>query len=295
MLTGLRHASVVGAAVLAGLLSEPFASANQPTCQKYDDNGFCVIWAGGGGGSGGGGGDNDGGGTGGSNGGGGTPVTIVISGTVCTPIGLLDPQPPKIDPVWEGHTGGAIYGCQVWSPGPGLDVATLVIQFWAAVAPAPLPPDPRVLAEQAVASMRLKAVNIGIVPEPGAGSVGIIGMPTWMWADAASESTWGPIRRTASAAGFTVTAVAKANKVVWNMGDGRKVTCTTQGTPYQDSYGKRSSPDCGHTYTRQGRYAVSATSYWTVTWTGIGQSGVIPLDFTRTTSIAMGESQVINR
>jgi hypothetical protein len=105
----------------------------------------------------------------------------------------------------------------------------------------------------------------------------------------------GPITRSASARGYTVTAVAKVTKIVWNMGDGRTVTCTGPGTPYADSYGKQSSPTCGHTYTRQGRYTVSATSYWTVEWAGIGQTGTIPIDFTTRTNITMGESQVINQ
>ena len=157
------------------------------------------------------------------------------------------------------------------------------------------PPDPRVLAQQAVDSMNLKAINIGIVPEDRPGSIGIIGLPSWMWVEAPAENTMGPITRSASARGYTVTAVAKVTKIVWNMGDGRTVTCTGPGTPYADSYGKQSSPTCGHTYTRQGRYTVSATSYWTVEWAGIGQTGTIPIDFTTTTNITMGESQVINQ
>ena len=105
----------------------------------------------------------------------------------------------------------------------------------------------------------------------------------------------GPITRTASARGYTVTATAEVTKIVWNMGDGQSVTCTGPGTPYADSFGKKSSPTCGHTYTRQGRYTVSATSYWTVAWSGIGETGVIPIDFTSTTAITMGESQVITQ
>ena len=66
------------------------------------------------------------------------------------------------------------------------------------------------------------------------------------------------------------------------MGDGTTVVCTKRGTPYADSFGRRSSPDCGHTYTRQGRYTVRATSYWIVDWAGIGQTGTIPMNFTST-------------
>ena len=46
---------------------------------------------------------------------------------------------------------------------------------------------------------------------------------------------WGPISRTASSAGYSVTAAAKVQRVVWAMGDGTTVTCTERGTPYADS------------------------------------------------------------
>jgi hypothetical protein len=91
-----------------------------------------------------------------------------------------------------------------------------------------------------------------------------------------------------------VTATAKAQRTVWTMGDGSTVTCTGPGTPYAASYGKQSSPTCGHTYTRQGIYTVRATTYWVVTWAGIGQTGTIPLNFSDTTTITMGEAQVLS-
>ena len=207
-------------------------------------------------------------------------------------VSLADPQPANSDPQWEGHRTGAIYECY----SPAL-VGTRMYTFWSAISPAgpAAPLDPRVLALQAIATMRLRAVGIGIVPEARAGSIGIVGLPTWMWVANPGQHTWGPITRTASSAGYSVTATAKVQRVVWAMGDGNTVTCTQRGTPYADSFGKRSSPDCGHTYTRQGTYTVRATSYWLVTWAGIGQSGTIPLDFTRTAVITMGEAQVLIR
>jgi hypothetical protein len=207
-------------------------------------------------------------------------------------VSLSDPQPPKSDPQWEGHRTGAIYEC--YSPGI---VGTRMYTFWSAASPAgpAAPPDPRVLALQSIATMRLRAIGIGIVPEAQRGRIGIVGLPTWMWVADPGQHTWGPITRTASSAGYSVTATAKVQRVVWAMGDGTTVTCTKRGTQYADSFGKRASPDCGHTYTRQGTYTVRATSYWQVTWTGIGQSGTIPLDFTRTAVITMGEAQVLIR
>jgi hypothetical protein len=207
-------------------------------------------------------------------------------------VSLADPQPAKSDPEWEGHKTGAIYEC--YSPGI---VGSRMYTFWSATAPAgpAAPPDPRVLALRAIATMRLRAIGIGIVPEAQAGRVGIVGLPTWMWVANPGQHTWGPITRTASSAGYSVTATGKVQRMVWAMGDGATVICTRSGTPYEDSFGKRASPDCGHTYTRQGTYTVRATSYWLVTWAGIGQSGTIPLDFTRTAVITMGEAQVLIR
>ena len=210
-------------------------------------------------------------------------------------ISLASPQPPKSDPIWAGRTDGAIYQC--YDPLVGKFGGNPLITLWSATPPAgPVaPPDPRVLARQAIALMRLRAINIGIVPEPRAGSVGIIGMPTWMWAQNPSLSTWGPVTKLASAGAFTVTATARVDRVVWAMGDGSTVACTGSGTAYQDSFGKESSPTCGYLYTRQGTYTVRATSYWTVQWAGVGQSGTIPMDFTQTTNITMGEAQVLTQ
>lgn len=142
--------------------------------------------------------------------------------------------------------------------------------------------------------MRLSAITMGVVPEPGVGSVGLVGMPNWMWVANPTQDTWGPITRTASAAGWTVTATARVAQVSWDMGDGRVVVCGA-GTPYRDSYGKRSSPTCGHTYTRQGSYPVRATSQWVITWAGIGQTGTIPMDLTQTTTVTIGEVQVLRQ
>ena len=202
----------------------------------------------------------------------------------------LSPQPPLSAAVWQGHEDGAVYSCV--SPGV---VGTGLSQRWSLTPPAgpAAPPDPRVLAQQAVAAMRLRAVNVGIVPEPAPGRVGLVGLPTWMWVKDPSASSWGPVSRSVSAGGFSVTATGRVDRVVWSMGDGSTVVCRTPGTPYADAFGKRSSPDCGHQYVRQGVYTVRATSYWVVAWSGIGQSGEIPLQFTRSAVITMGEAQVL--
>lgn len=203
------------------------------------------------------------------------------------------PQPPLSDSVWGGRTEGQIYECT--RPGAAFGVVAPVFLIWLAQPPAGAPPDPRVLAQQAIATMNLKAVSIGIVPEPAPGRVGLVGMPVWMWDTNPGPTTWGPITKTASAGGYTVTATAKTTKVVWSMGDGEVVVCRTPGTPYEDSYGRQDSPDCGYTYTRQGVYQVWARSYWSVQWSGLGQSGSIPLQFANSVRITVGEAQVLTQ
>lgn len=207
--------------------------------------------------------------------------------------------PAKSDPVWEGNAEGAIYSCLVPNTGGMVGGAGTIrnTYVWAATPPAgpaaPLP-DPRVLAQEAIARMNLRAPEIGIVPEPGEGSVGVIGMPTWMWVDDEGPHTMGPITRQATAAGHTVIANAKMTKLVWDMGDGTTVTCFGPGTEYEDHYGKQDSPDCGHRYTEQGEYTVTVHATWSVTWAGLGQTGEIPMALQRSATITMGEVQVLN-
>jgi hypothetical protein len=184
------------------------------------------------------------------------------------------PPPPLTDAVWSGNTTGSIYRCSssgIWS-GPGSYL------FWADSAPGVIP-DPRVLALQAVTQMRLRAVEIGMAPDPSPGSVGLVGLPIWLWVASPDQSTWGPNTKTASAGGYSVTATGKVTEVVWSMGDGGTVACT--------------SPDCGYRYTKQGTYTVTATSYWTINWSGIGESGVINQTYTSSVVVTIGELQTV--
>ena len=283
---------LLAAGAIAGVLigvSTPVAFAEGATCLSYNLFGVCILWAEAPADPG------DASGSGSSSGGGSGGVLILqIDGQNCLPVGLADPQPPQTEEVWESHTDGAIYLCEVPAGRGGMFVVGYLIPYWSLTAPA-APPEPETLAQQAFASMQLQAVRVGIVPEARAGSVGLVGMPNWMWVSAPDPQTFGPITRTASAGGWTVAATAKVATVSWDMGDGRVVTCAGPGTPYDVSYGAESSPDCGHTYTRQGDYTVRATSHWVVTWSGIGQAGTILLDLTQATDVTIGEAQVLTQ
>jgi hypothetical protein len=210
----------------------------------------------------------------------------------------MDPQPPAGDLAWQGHDpgDGAVYLC--YQPQTGI-----VLFRWSANPPdrAGEGPTPRDVARVAISSMNLKAVRIGIAPEASEDSVGIVGMPVWMWASQPDAETVGPSTASATAGGITVTATATLNRVTWDMGDGTKpVVCRTAGTPYEPKFGKEPSPNCGHTYMKSSageegeRFTVTATSNWIVSWEGAGQTGTIPLNgLARTTRVAIGEAQVL--
>jgi hypothetical protein len=208
---------------------------------------------------------------------------------------LVEPQPVSTEPIWAGnYPNGAIYNAMC----PGV-VGTGGGGGWLAT-----PPDgfgavsttPAELAQRAVDMMQLTGPAIGIAPPRGA--TGLVGLPVWLWTGV-SATTWGPNTATASVPGLTVTATARAKNVVWDMGDGTKVTCTGPGTVYTKGRGGGASPTCGHVYhdSSAGQpddaYPVTATTTWEVTWTGGGTSGTLTLTRASATTIRIGELQVL--
>ena len=170
----------------------------------------------------------------------------------------------------------------------------------AAAAPAPAAqpraraprPDPVAVARRSVANLRLKTVTPGSTPlEPG--SISIVGVPTWMWAE--NANALGAVTDTASVPGLSLTMTAKLTGVTWDMGDGTVIECEGTGTKWSPDLGTGDSPTCGHTYTTQGTRTVTSTAHWSVTWrASTGQTGVITRDLPSTSTIRVGEVQVIN-
>ncbi|MCZ4125775.1 ATP/GTP-binding protein [Streptomyces sp. H39-S7] len=206
-----------------------------------------------------------------------------------------NPQPPAGSAMWEGHApgDGLVYDERcVISP---TNIVNRTV--WAAQPPTAPVVDPAVLAQQAVDKMLLRGADIGITPKPG--GRGVVGMPVYLWTTRSAE-TYGPNTATASAGGVTVTATAKVSKIVWAMGDGHTVVCTTAGTPYQAAYGKAPSPDCGYRYTQPsstqpgGMFPVTATSTWTIDWQGAGQTGQLTEVRNSAVNITVAEVQVLN-
>lgn len=148
---------------------------------------------------------------------------------------------------------------------------------------------PAMALEIARAKLKLPNPKMGTAPCTGEGCVGRVGVPTWFWTQA-----WTSTSVSATAGPHTVTITAQPSKVVWSLGDGQAVTCTSAGTKYEEWRGFTSSPDCGlpNGYKTMGHYTVTATMTWQVSW-----SGAIDGSETMTTSdsaqVAIGEVQAI--
>ena len=148
---------------------------------------------------------------------------------------------------------------------------------------------PWVAAQQALARLVLGRPVIGSAPCTDTGCEGTVGVPVWLW-----TQPWAQQSSSATAGPFTVTAHARIVKVTWDLGNGDVITCTTAGTPYDTSMGWRASPDCGLPggYQDAGRYTITATARWRVTWSGAASGSTVQ---TTTGSVVarVGESQAI--
>ncbi|MEO6821132.1 MAG: ATP/GTP-binding protein, partial [Candidatus Nanopelagicales bacterium] len=170
------------------------------------------------------------------------------------------------------------------------------ILTWFATAPPGTPVSPVQLAQRAVDSMTLRGAEIQMAPHSGA--MGLVGLPMWLWTTV-GPTTWGPNSATATVPGLSVTAVAKATKIVWDMGDGTRLTCAGPGTPYSAAASTTVSPTCGHVYQRSSAsrpghlYAITATTTWVITWAGGGESGVLTRTRTSAATARVGELQVL--
>ena len=202
---------------------------------------------------------------------------------------ILDPQPARSDPVWQGHTDGAIWIC-VREQG----VRFVTRWIWLPGRPDTVVVDPETLVYEAIAEMQLAPPQIKTAPD--ARQIGLVNMPVWLWVTK-SENTWGPIVRSASVPGLSVTATAQVKAINWAMGDGQTVRCEGPGTAYEASMGVKASPTCGHRYVKTSRelanckYPVTATAQWDITWRStLGDSGQISMTQQATTQLRIGEA-----
>lgn len=196
------------------------------------------------------------------------------------------PQPPTGDPSREGHVlgDGAVYLTTCLnSKGPGGPVNN---QFTTWL-PDPPPGQPNAPTDgqralEVVMNMGVRGPVVATVPRPGPNSIGLVGLPVWLWSNPppAGQFIWGTHTATLTVPGVTLTVTATAVSEDWDMGQGTVVHCQSTGTPYNPQVNPGGiSPDCGFSYLRPGDYTITGSTRWHVTWTATdGNNGTLAPD-----------------
>ncbi|HWV76783.1 MAG TPA: hypothetical protein VN027_05675 [Isoptericola sp.] len=313
-------------ALVAGASLAPLAPASADPCDVGGGAGNDGT-IGAGGECNGGGGEDTGGGNGGGGGGGGGGVCMYGSHVVpCVKDGgyynsergcyasLVDPQPPKDDKVWQDNEDGYIIVCvppseECLADVDGSTYLCAPFTIWQADPPAlEVGPDPAELAERAYARMQLRMGEIGSTPpstEVDGNSIGLVGMPVWLWVADPAPNTTGPISESETDGGLTVTVDARLDRIVWTLTDDdggvyATTTCAGSSAPFTEWTGHgdaRPSPTCGFDAAenrRSGNITVTATAYWTAEWAGGGQNGTIDVPpLAQEATLTIGEAQVL--
>lgn len=137
-------------------------------------------------------------------------------------------------------------------------------------------------------------IRVGPDPSVNEWNMAVVGYPLWLWSDSPAV-----VSRTASRDGLSFTLTGRRTQVQFDMGDGTTLTCSEM-TPFDSSVEPATpSPTCGHVYETaslpEGRYTIRATSTWSVTWSSLGFSGVLPGQTTTTRTLPVGELQSVLR
>lgn len=157
---------------------------------------------------------------------------------------------------------------------------------------------PEQAAYVAFAKLRLTAPKpmIGPSPDLNEWKMAAVGYPLWLWAD----GTVDPAPVTDSVYDISVGLDAHLVKVVFDMGDGHRVSCADVGRHWTSAVAAGSeSPSCGYRYQKpslpEGSYTVTANAVWAIDWNVNGVTGTIPFYQSASTTIPVGELQVLVR
>lgn len=218
--------------------------------------------------------------------------------------------------VWQGHA--ATEGYIVYQKcREGVQPTIRVPYFVAFPVPgvpaqpdqAPLPPDPAVLAEEAISRLTIP------MPEPHFGpdrSTIAVQLWTWLWTDAPA-----PVTSTVELQGVSVTATATLQSTTWSLGepaarsDGEgfrpgpsaTVTCQGAGAPFDPAADWRAEPPCGHQFRWRsteertdgsGKWPIAVTTTWAVVWqASTGQAGTATLTGTAADAVRVAEYRIL--
>jgi hypothetical protein len=189
---------------------------------------------------------------------------------------LMASQPPKSNPLWQGHKTGAIYWCTTWPPR-----STGISEIW--LATPPVGPDPRTLAVEAERTLRLPQPSGNRSPSQAQRFHGYpfsyVNLWTWFWTD---RQSWRTRSATATAGGVSATVTVRPTALAFDPGDGSSpVTCAGPGRAWTstDGNGRPSGGGCGYRYRSATNSPVTSVQSirWSVSWRASdGESGTLP-------------------
>jgi len=268
MLSRLIGLIALAAALLAVAtwVNQPHASASTPACGEYDAlTGDYVVCAGS---------ESQTEGSGSSTAGH-SETDLNARVDPCPPMAMV-PQPPTDSKIWLLYLPvGAnptdyvmrTQECRVDGLGPLITVVP---------ATSTPPPDPQLVAREAIARLPVPLPEIHFGPDAGQLAVNV---PVWLWV-----ANPDPVSASATDRTVTVTATAQLGWVTWSMGEpgAADVTCTGPGVAPElgaDLW----RPPCGYTYRLRslaertagaGTWPVTAEVTWQITWSAnTGESG----------------------
>jgi hypothetical protein len=212
---------------------------------------------------------------------------------LCTTV-RRSPQPPKSDPVWGGHTDGAIYVTQCPFTKQSEPVVT---EAWLAEEQAqPASITPEELAQQALAAVRVPRPVLRRSPGTE-GAVTWVNLWTWVWTTPAS---WRSQSKTASLGSVWATVTLTPALLLFDPGDGGgSVSCPGPGRAWTpaDGDGPPTKGACGYRYRSSSRGVTARLRVrWEAAWRGSGGSaGQLP-DMTTETfdRFAVQQIQAVN-
>ena len=158
-------------------------------------------------------------------------------------------------------------------------------------------PEPAALARIAVERMDLHAPEIGLWPHPLEelpDGYNYIGWNNWMWIKNPNPTTWGPVTKTVTQSGYSITATAAVTHLTWEMGNGDTKECDKGVEHLEHQTRNEKSPSCGYIYHQTGNYTITATAHWVIVWTGLGQQGTIEMDLTAQVHTKVVEVSAVN-
>lgn len=154
---------------------------------------------------------------------------------------------------------------------------------------------PQQAAQTATARLQFTAAGPGAGPTSADNGLPFdapVGYPVWLWADGGTTTN-----RTVTDAvgGMAIRITVHFESLTWDPGDRSGTFTCGVGTKWVKGLTEpaANSPTCDHVYQDMGRYRITATTHWTITWAAGGQTGTVPVAITRSRPFNVGELQTV--